>query len=600
MKRGEWLRAAPLLILLTSVGSAFSDEPKESLLGAPPGITGGDREAEGDPPRESPPQAPPSQPPAPASTEEQARQRLKTPVSISFTNAELRNVLNGLAKTYGLNIVVAETVKGSVNITLRGVTLEEALKQILQPNGYTFLWEGSILRIVSLEEEVVTEVLSLNFIQADVAMEFLKKESSESGVMKADEVQGGILVTDTISKVEGMKDILKKIDLPPQQVLIQARLLDITHTDQDNLGLKFSSVSFDIPLRASSGIKELLKVASGAFDLSGPSSDLTTDTVTATVSKGSETLTATIDALIRNKRVKVLASPTVSTLNNVEAKITIGEKYPIKETTQTTTGTLQTTRFVDVGITLRVTPKISKAGFIQMQIHPEVSSVSATLTEGPRITTREADTTIIVKDRESVIIAGLIKEEETFTRDRIPVLGHMPLFGAIFSNRAKSYEQKELVIVITPFLLPVYPPQTAPDSEAQNADLRMSGTELYRQAHDFEFGKSMQASDLPEEVRILRAVELYESMADRFPGHILTPSALWRAGALGWDRLRDAFRAEETLTRLATQYSSHPLAPQARKRIKEIQNHLARHQRMTDKDDQPEQKRRTPVTYGFR
>ena len=509
--------------------------------------------------------------------------RMKQKVSVSFTNAELRSVLSGLAKTYDLNIVADDKVKGTVSINLKGVTLEEAVRQILRLNGYTFVWEGSILRVVNLEEEVFTELLPLNFIQPDVAMEFLKQESSESGVMKADEMQGGLLVSDRISKIERMKKMLEKIDLPPQQVLIQARLLDITHTDQDNLGIKLSSVSFDEPLRASTGLKQLLLVTSGALDLGGPSSDLTTDTVTATISKGAETLTAALDALIRNKRVKVLASPTVGTLNNVEAKITIGEKFPIQETTQTTTGTLQTTRFVDVGITLRVTPKINRAGYIQMQIHPEVSSVSATIDAGPRITTREADTTIIIKDRESVIIAGLIKEEETITRDRIPLLSHLPFVGLLFSNRAKSYEQKELVIVITPYLLPITSAQVAPGSEVQELEDRMGAVETYRQASDFEFGRSFQARDLPEEVRVLRAAELYEGMGDRFPTHSLTPDALWKAGKLRWDRLKDAVRAQRAFSRLSEQYPTHPYAEYARRRVRQIQEYLDRQQRKREK-----------------
>ncbi len=594
MKR-EWWSAAFCLFLFIGVSAA---EPL-------PGITGDeDRESESAPSEAAAPLAPTAQ--AQAYTEEQAKERLQTPVSLSFTNADLRNVLSGLAKTYGLNIVVDETVKGTVNISLRGVTLEEALKQILKLNGYTFVWEGSILRVASMEEEVVTEVLSLNFLQADVALEFLKNSASDSGVMKADEVQGGILVTDTASRLEAMKTVLKQIDLPPQQVLIQARLLDITHTDQDNLGLKLSSISFDIPLRASL-TQPLLNIASGALDVSGPSSELTTDTITATISRGSETVTATIDALIRNKRVKVLASPTVSTLNNVEAKITIGEKFPISETTQTTTGTLQTTRFVDIGITLRVTPKISKSGFIQMQIHPEVSSVSSTIDAGPRITTREADTTIIIKNRESVVIAGLIKEEETQTRDRIPILGHVPLIGLLFQNRAKSYEQKELVIVITPFLLPVETAQTTPGSEVQEAHERLTGTELFRQAYDFELGKTYQSRDLPLGVRLLRSVELYETMADRFPGHTLTPESLWRAGQISWDKLHNSSRALAALNQLTKDYPDHPLAVQARKRIQEVQNYLERKRRRTAKQEREDSKEEESepaagpaVNYGFR
>ena len=561
-------------IVLSLTATSFAQE--SATLDAPPGITAGELDSEA--PRGSPSDA--------LTTPEQARERLKTVVSLSFSGGDLRTVLSGLAKTYQINIVTDEKVHGTVNIVLKGVTLEEALKQILKLNGYTFVWEGSILKVASLEEEIGTEVLQLNFIQPDAALEFLKAEASETAVMKTDEIQNAIMVTDRLSKLEKMKEILEKIDIPPQQVLIQARLLDITHTDQDNLGLKFSSVSFDIPLRANLA-QALLNVASGSIDLSGPSAELTTDTVTATISKGSETLTATLDALIRNKRVKVLASPTVTTLNTVEAKITIGEKFPIAETTQTTTGTLQTTRFVDIGITLRVTPKINRAGYIQMQIHPEVSSVSSTITAGPRITTREADTTVIIKDRESVVIAGLIKEEESITNDRIPFLGHIPGLGLLFSNRAKTYEQKELVIVITPYLMPVIPPQVAPESESEEVRGRLDALQTYQQAEDFEFGKTLQSQGTPEPMRIFRAIGLYESLANRFPTNHYAPEAIWRVAELSWQRLGDSFRSEEAYTRLFTQYPKHAYANRARQRVREIQGYLARQERKRDAQSHP-------------
>ncbi len=593
-------------LLLLFSAAAWAEE--KDVFGGPPGITADESES-APPEREAVPAPAAAQTAAAAqatATQAQANERLKTVVSLSFTNADLRNVLSGLAKTYGLNIIADEKVKGTVNLVLKGVTLGEALRQILKLNGYTFVWEESIIKVVSLEESILTEVLSLNFIQADLAIEFLKKEASETGVMKADDVQGGILVTDKASRLESMKQILEKIDVPPQQVLIQARLLDVTHTDQDNLGLKLSSVSFDIPLRAGGplGINRLLSISSGSLDVSGPSSDLTTDTATATISKGSETLTATLDALIRNKRVKVLASPTVSTLNNVEAKITIGEKFPIKETTQTTTGTLQTTRFVDIGITLRVTPKINRAGYIQMQIHPEVSSVSSTIDAGPRITTREADTTIIIRDRESVVIAGLIKEEETLTRDRIPVLGHIPLLGLLFQNRAKSYEQKELIIVITPYLMPVVPPQQVQGSEADEARRRLEAMEIYRQAQDYEFGKTFQARQHPEIIRLHRAATLYEDLASTFPEHPLAADALWRGGRVSWERLKDPFRAEETFTRILSSYPNHPYAAQARRQIKEIQAYRARQERKRESPDRKASSSRSSrqafVPPGFR
>ncbi len=572
MKSRILLLGAGLCAAAASMGWAQEPPPPEAH-----GITRDETKAS-EAARQDASQRPATETPEAQMTEAKARERLKTVVSLSFTNADLRNVLSGLAKTYGLNIIVDDQVKGTVNLTLKGVPLEAALKQILQLNGYTSVWEDSILRVVSREEATATEILYLNFIQPDIALEFLRGEASESGVMKIDETQNGLLVTDRLSSLERMKAVLEKIDVPPQQVLIEAKLLDITHTDLDNLGLKLASGATNFQLR-SGGVERQVNVSSGALDLSGPTSDLSTDTFSAVISRGADTVTATIDALIRHRRVKVLASPTVATLNNVEAKITIGEKFPVRETTQTTTGTLETTRFVDVGVTLRVTPKINQNGYIQMKVHPEVSSVSATLTEGPRITTREADTSVIIKEGESVVIAGLIQEDETLIRDRIPLLGHIPFLGLLFQDRGKDYEQKELVVIITPHLLPVIPPQVALGSELEEARQRLDVIQLYFEAADFESGKTLQARQTPERLRIRRAAELYETLARQYPESDLAPEALWRAGELAWTKLRDPVWAHTSFSRLVTGYPADPYAKSGQRRLKEVRPFLSRSSR---------------------
>jgi len=573
--------------------AAVADESPE-----PPGITAA----------EEAPAAPasmsaPAQPVKRESTREDTETKLAKVVSLSFTNAKLKGVLSGLAKTYGLNIVADETVKGSVNITLRDVSLGDILKQILELNGYTYIWDGPILKVLDMEEETSTELLPLRFIDAEVAVDFLSSSSSEDGILKADELQNSILVTDTLSNISKMRKVLEKIDLAPQQVLIQAQLLDITFTDLDNLGLSLSSVAFDVPLSLSSGGDRILEITAGALNMAGSSSDLTTDTVTATVAKGDESITLTLDALIRDSRVKVLASPTVATLNNVEAKIVIGEKFPIAETTQTTTGTLQTTRFVDVGVTLRVTPKINRAGYIQMQIHPEVSSVSSTIDAGPRITTREADTTLIVKAGETVLIAGLIQEEETMIKDRIPFFGHIPIFGLLFQSRSKDYIQKELVIAITPHLMPVEPPHVVKGSNLEEVRVRNEVIQLWLEANDYEEVKSLQARETPEEIREYKAIDLYDSLAVRFPDHPFAPRALWKVGELSRARLQDYFRAEEAYRRLVTQYSDHRYARQAEKRLRGLQARRERQEKRQKKIAAKQNKAsqaKSGTPFGFR
>ncbi len=500
-------------------------------------------------------------------------QRLAARVDLSFTNADLKGVLSSLAKVYSLNIVAPESVTGNVTLTLKGVTLEEGLRQTLKLNGFGFVTREQIIEVVRLEDKRVAQVLTVRYLDPDTALEFLQPMASEHAVLKVDESSNGILVSDFINKIEEMKQFLTQLDQPPRQVMIESKLIDITHTDLDNLGISLSSVGLTIPIKAGS---DPITLASTALDLAGPSSVLTSDELTMTVGRGSDTLTATIDALIRDQKVKVIATPSVLTINNVEAKVIIGEKFPIREQTQTTTGTLETTRFVDVGTTLRVTPRIDPSGFIQMHIHPEVSSVSATLDEGPRITTREADTTVHVKDGQSVVIGGLLQEDETRIRGRIPILGHLPFVGLLFQNRSKNQAQKELVIVITPRIVDVSSMAASaavrPPMEVEEVAGRLEVTEMFAQARALENKQTVQARQMSDMIRQMKAAEIYERTVNRFPSHPLSLESLWRLGRIAREDLHDLDRAEGAYRRILTQFPGvNPRRKGAKQQIRLIQ-----------------------------
>ena len=526
--------------------------------------------------------ATPSEAPRPTAAPVTQQERLRTMVNLSFTNASLKTVLNSLAKTYGLNIVAGEAVAGNVTLTLRQVTLEEGLRQILKLNGFGFLVHGEILEVAKSEEKRVAESIPLKYINSDTALEFIQPLGSEHAVLKVDESGNAILVSDFMDKIEEMRNVLAEVDRAPQQVLIESRLIDITHTDLDNLGYALTSIANTIPLRHETGAKigdnpplVVTSTSSTGVSLAGPSSDLTSTEFGFTAALGNDVLTVAINALIRNKRVKVIANPSVLTLNNIEAKITIGEKFPIREQTQTTTGTLETTRFVDIGTTLRVTPRINRDGYIQLHIHPEVSSVSSTLDAGPRITTREADTTVLVKDTQPIVIAGLLKEDETKTEGRVPVLGHIPLVGLLFQNRAKTNEQKELVIVITPTLVEATGPEE-PKAAVQEVASQLDVTELFNEAVALEEGVILKARRMPEVLRYLRAAQIYQHIAESFPKHPYAAEALWRMGRIAREPLHDLDRAESAYQQLVDKFPEGPHRRAAERELKTIRRQQMR------------------------
>ena len=328
-------------------------------------------------------------------------------LDVDYKSASLSTVLRSLAYTYGLNLVTTKDLKGTVTVTLTNVSLSEALEAILSTNGYTFMQRGRIVYVLEGPDAanvgMITKVVALKYLMAEDAMEFLGKALSGKGDVKAIEPINSLLITDYPSFIDNAEVVLSKIDIPPTQVIIEAKVLDINHSDLLSLGVSLSA-SY-APIGSNRGLFGR-KVTGGTENMSG-TIDLASaigTTIDPLITAGALTLkefaitSAQISALVENANTDLLAAPSIATLNGLEAKIVIGERYPYTEKTQTTTGTTETTKFVDIGTILTVTPYVSPDGYITMDVHPEVSSFDEAVADvGPRIITREATATIRVK-----------------------------------------------------------------------------------------------------------------------------------------------------------------------------------------------------------
>ena len=297
---------------------------------------------------------------------------LQQKVSLDYKDVDLASVLRSLAWTYNLNIVTSSDIKGKVTINLQNVTVEEALDAILTINGLVYSKRGRILYIAPGDPktvDVATAVIFLKYIPASEAQGILKKVISLKGEIKTSEIANSLIISDFPANIEKAMALLEKIDLPPQQVLIEAKIVDIISTDLMAMG-----VSWDTDYQPVKGLfgrdsttAEKLK---NTISMPEQSSDLTGGQIVNTLTIKNLAVTATIDALVKDGKANLLASPSIAVLNGREARIVIGERFPFKERTQTTSGTTETTKFVDIGTTLRVTPQINDDGYITMRLHP--------------------------------------------------------------------------------------------------------------------------------------------------------------------------------------------------------------------------------------
>ena len=490
-------------------------------------------------------------------------------LSLDFKDAEITTVLQALSKAYGLNVVAGKDVKGKVTVSFRDISLEQALDSVLTVNGYSYKRSNNIIRVFPAKGDMVTVVLSLQYASAYSVKDMLSNMLSGEGSMEVNRETNALIITDASARVKKIKELLIKIDIPPVQVNIEAKLVDIQSSDLRAIGVKYNIDYTDTDIFGHRGstnttaeeIKSTVDLAEESSSVTGGQFVLNTFSIKHWVAD------ATIDALISRQKAHLLASPNITTLNNNEAKIIIGEKVPYREETQTPVGTTETTRFVDVGISLSVTPRVSDDEYITMVIHPEVSSVSELLDAGPRITTREADTVVRVRDGETVVIGGLIKNQNNGVRSSIPILGSIPIIGFLFSNRSEDKIQTELAVFITPHII-----RTKKREPLKNKISSVSADALYERAENLIDNLGVETWNRPREEVLIDALATLEQLITDYPLSEKTDDALYQMGLIYYKQktLRDFNKAKEKFALLLELYPKSKYAGRVKSILKKI------------------------------
>ena len=515
-------------------------------------------------------------------------ERLKQLISLEYKDADLASVLRSLAWTYKINIVTGPDIKGKVSINLQDITVEKALQAILTINGLVYSKRGDVIYISSGDTEIVeikTEVIQLKYLTATQAQNLSRKLLSSKGDMKVNEVSNNIILTDYQSNIDKIRELLQQVDIAPKQVLIEAKIVDITSNDLRAMGVTWNfdykpvgsrPSLFTRKTNASEELKSTVTLNEESSSLSGG------QIVLNTLALKGITIGATIDALVRDGRANLLASPSIAVINGQEARIVIGERYPYKERTQTTSGTTETTKFLDIGTTLKVNPQINDDGYITMNIHPEVSAFSASLDAGPRITTREADTTVRIKEGETLVIGGLIKQTNEGSKDKVPILGDIPLLGILFSRSEGKKEQTELAVFITPRVLFSREEKMKlgrKKAELDDSDLLADQTlpltvveRIYEKAVNLDKGVGLESVRKPEVFRKAQALSHFELIYKQFPESKRAPEAKYLSAMILKNYYKDYKKARLALLGIIQDYPKSEFAGKAKKTYVEIED----------------------------
>jgi type IV pilus secretin PilQ/predicted competence protein len=386
-------------------------------------------------------------------------------ISMDAENTPIPNVLRILAEKGNLNIITGPGVtEGKVSIHMKDVPVDQAINLVVRAAGLAYERIGNSILVAeanSLKAEtgLSSYVVELKYADAQEISAALKNLSSE---IQVDKGGNRLIVVTSPRIISEIEEVVRVMDVPARQVMLEARIVEVGTEDLKRLGIDWD------------GLNQQRMVFIEGFADSTPYQEIPGNAPWYPATPGHPDLfkfrrfsrqamafNVALDLMIREGNARVLANPKVATLNGREATMLVGSRIPFVVTGTAFAGggaaPVQRVEKEEVGIKLRITPLINADGYITTAINPEVSSVlgfTGANNDLPIISTRQASTTVRLKDGSSVIIGGLLSEERVSNVTKVPILGSIPVIGLLFQHHSTTMSKKDLVIEVTPHIMP--------------------------------------------------------------------------------------------------------------------------------------------------
>jgi type IV pilus assembly protein PilQ len=419
-------------------------------------------------------------------------------LSLNFQNVDVRRLLQVIGEFTGMNMVVSDTVGGSITLILKDVPWDQALDIILQQRGLDMRKNGNVILIAPREEIATKEKLEfesrkqigdleplrsesfqLNYHKAKTVFDFLKDKEqtllSKRGSVIVDERSNKLFVNDTPSRLDDLRRLVAEIDIPVRQVLIEARIVEASDSFAKDIGVRLGWHQLT-PWNLKQNNSAQTVVGGGIRDTgfhTGQTSttpDFINDSMFVNLpasprsgnagqasmilfnSNATKFINLEVSALEADGRGKVVSSPRVVTADQVEALIEQGVEIPYQ---QATSSGATSVSFRKANLSLKVKPQITPDGKITMTLDVNKDTPNTRLTTGAgvAIDTKHVKTEVLVENGGTVVIGGIYQQETRETTNRIPVLGELPYLGWLFRNSQKQDDKTELLVFITPKII---------------------------------------------------------------------------------------------------------------------------------------------------
>ena len=375
-------------------------------------------------------------------------------ISIRSENVDLTSILRLFSELGDVNIIAGQDVTGTVSVNLTEVPFKEALTAILGIAGFTHYRVGSIIYVTSearkaelplAVSDLVIKSFRINHVEPEEMRVTVAELLSPSGKVWLN--AGDLLVVqDSPAYLSQIKNLISEVDVPPLQVLISAKLINIDRDDNLNIGVGFDTAPF-----TAGGLEVLTSGFATPFPFGGD--DLAATSTGLFAGTLQNDFKVFIEALEEYSDVEILASPEILVVDRETARIQVGEKLGFRITTTTQTSSLESVQFLEVGTVLEVTPFISDDGLIRLEVSPKVSTGVISSSGLPSERTTEISTTMLIADGQTIIIGGLLNATRQRIRSQIPFLGDLPFIGGLFGRRRWIDNKSEVVVLLTPHIV---------------------------------------------------------------------------------------------------------------------------------------------------
>lgn len=366
-------------------------------------------------------------------------------VDLTLRDVEIAEAMEMLSKREHVNIVLGEGVTGKVSLSLYDVKVREAIHMIANAAGYSTERRGDSYHVLRHEDinnfsdsnKLHIRTFKLRYSKAEDVGEIVGEYLSSYGAMTLLSQRNMLVIEDRPDFLRRISNLIDKLDYRPQQILIEAKILEIRLDESEVFGVEWQKLLDGVVAaggtNGSFGTNGLANAANNGFfvNLTGPN------------------FGAVLDALENSGKARTLSKPTLLTVEDEPASVIVGNRLGYLNTVTINQVTTETTEFLESGVILNVTPSVDREGNIMLDIMPEVST--GTVTDGvPSQDTTSVDTRLIVPNGATSFIGGLMRVQNFDDHRGIPVLGRIPVAGRLFSRKEDRQIRTEIIVLITP------------------------------------------------------------------------------------------------------------------------------------------------------